>query len=65
MEQIREYSQQISALKLKLATSDYKILKYLEGELSEEEYKTICESRKNWRIEINRIQAIIKELIQK
>lgn len=65
MEQIREYSQQISALKLKLATSDYKILKYLEGELSEEEYKTICESRKNWRIEINRIQAIIKELLQK
>ena len=65
MEMIQEYYYEINTFKLKLASSDYKILKYLEGELSEDEYKSICKSRKEWREKINELQATIKELSNK
>ena len=55
MEMIQEYYYEINTFKLKLASSDYKILKYLEGELSEDEYKSICKSRKEWREKINEL----------
>lgn len=53
--------EQISQLKIKLADSDYKILKYLEGELSQEEYDEIVAKRKEWRKEINELEEQLKE----
>lgn len=46
----------IIALKQSLADSDYKVLKYTEGELSEEEWVTAKAERQSWRDEINRLQ---------
>jgi hypothetical protein len=46
----------ILELKKKLAESDYKLMKYLEGELTEEEYLPIKEQRKRWRKEINELE---------
>ncbi|MBO7695186.1 MAG: hypothetical protein J6T10_21400 [Methanobrevibacter sp.] len=47
----------IIELKAHLKSSDYKILKYIEGQLSYDEYNTLKEQRQNWRDEINRIES--------
>ena len=44
---------QISQLKQKLADTDYKAIKFAEGELSAEEYAATKEQRRQWRIQIN------------
>lgn len=47
----------ILELKKKLAESDYKLMKYMEGELTEEEYTPIKQQRKEWRKEINELEV--------
>ena len=47
----------INELKTYLKATDYKSIKYAEGELSEEEFEPIKEQRKAWRAEINELQA--------
>lgn len=46
----------INELKQLLEDSDYKVLKYAEGELSEEEFLQAREQRRAWRAEINRLE---------
>lgn len=51
----------IEELKRMLAETDYKTLKYVEGELSEEEFLEEKQERALWRAEINRLEAELEE----
>ena len=53
---------QIYDLKAQLAATDYKALKYAEGELSEEEYAPTKALRKSLRAEINELESQIVEV---
>ena len=46
----------IAELKQKLADTDYKAIKYVEGEYTDEEYEPIKEMRKEWRRAINELE---------
>lgn len=48
--------EQIAALKQQLADTDYKAIKYAEGEILEEEYQLTRQQRRLWREEINRLE---------
>lgn len=50
----------IDELKQNLSDSDYKLFKYLEGEIPEEEYQQIKKLRHDWRYEINRLEEEFK-----
>ena len=52
----------ISALKTRLRNSDYKAIKYAEGELTAEEYAPTKQLRREWRAQINELEAFIKEM---
>lgn len=47
---------EIESLKQKLAYTDYKAIKYAEGQLSEEEYTSIKAERQAWRNKINELE---------
>lgn len=47
----------LSAIKAKLADTDYKCLKYVDGELTEAEYADVKVERHNLRVAYNAIQA--------
>lgn len=53
---------EISQLKQKLFDSDYKAIKYAEGQLSEEEYSPIKEERQAWRDRINELEEVTEEV---
>lgn len=53
---------EIGQCKLELAGSDYKVLKYLEGQLSEDEYLEIKEKRIAWRERINELEELLGNL---
>ena len=57
-----EIKLKIIVLKNRLARTDYKALKYAEGELSAEEYANTLAERRAWRAEINELQAELKNL---
>lgn len=57
-----EFRFQIYDLKSRLAATDYKTLKYIEGELTEEEYAETKELRKALRAEINELEKQIVEV---
>lgn len=46
----------INLLKLYLKRTDYKAIKYAEGELTESEYAETKAMRKSWRNEINELE---------
>ena len=46
----------ISYLKMLLRDSDYQAIKYMEGQLSAEEYEPIKQQRIKWRQEINELE---------
>jgi hypothetical protein len=52
--------QMILNFKQKLKDTDYQAIKYAEGELTEEEYAPIKAQRKEWRVEINRLEEELK-----
>lgn len=52
----------ILILKTKLAKTDYKAIKYAEGELTAAEYAPIREERRAIRAEINALETQIKTL---
>lgn len=52
--------QRISELKKNLYDTDYQAIKYAEGELTAEEYAPIKEQRRQWRAEINELEATPK-----
>ena len=51
----------IIELKQKLQETDYKAIKYAEGELSVEEYAETKAQRKAWREEINKLEEELKD----
>ena len=52
---------QIIALKNNLSNTDYKAIKYAEGQITEEDYAPIKAQRQSWRDEINRLEGDIVE----
>lgn len=54
--------EQIGELKAKLGKSDYKTLKYFEGELTAEEYAPIKAERHLWRSKINELESQLTEV---
>lgn len=52
----------IGGLKNNLRATDYKAIKYAEGELSAEEYAETREQRRAWRAEINALEEEIKAI---
>ena len=50
----------IIELKQKLEDTDYKAIKYAEGELSAEEYAETKAQRRAWREEINKLEEELK-----
>lgn len=56
---IAEYEAEITELKKKLADTDYKAIKYTEGEISEDEYAETKAQRQAWRDRINELEALI------
>lgn len=59
---LTEKRQRIQDLRAKLKSTDYKAIKYAEGEISAEEYAPTLAERKAWREEINVLQAEVAEL---
>ena len=49
----------ISELKQKLAETDYKCLKFVDGEITQAEYAETWQKRKQWREEINKLEKEI------
>lgn len=49
--------------KVLLASTDYQAIKYLEGLLTDEEYKEARASRAQWRLNINNREQEIKEIL--
>lgn len=62
MVEIKRKQAQILGLKRKLASSDYKAIKYLEGWLSDEEYEPIKAERQALRDKINALEIEIKDI---
>ena len=62
-EKIREKIERISVLKGLLKSTDYKAIKYAEGDLTAEEYASTLAERRTWRAEINELQAEIKSMV--
>ena len=57
----REIADRIFELKTKLKKTDYKAIKYAEGELTTEEYASTLEERRAWRAEINELQTELRQ----
>lgn len=51
--------QEIKDLKQKLKDTDYKAIKYAEGQLTDEEYASTKAERQSWRDRINELEAQI------
>ena len=51
--------EKISELKQKLAETDYKCLKFVDGEITQAEYAETWQKRKQWREEINKLEKEI------
>ena len=49
--------QEIASLKKQLNDTDYKAIKYAEGEINPEDYLPIKNQRAEWRARINKLQA--------
>lgn len=59
---IRAKQERISELKSLLYATDYKAIKYAEGELSYSDYEETRLLRKSYRDEINKLEQEIREL---
>lgn len=53
----KELIERIKLLKYELKQSDYKALKYAEGEITASEYAPTLAQRRAWRAEINALQT--------
>lgn len=57
-----EISNEINYYKNLLSQTDYKTLKYVDGSISEEEYRPIKELRQYYREAINKLEEELKEM---
>ena len=54
-----QYRLEITQLKKQLSDTDYKAIKYAEGQLTEEEYAPTRSQRAEWRARINELEALL------
>ena len=59
---IEQYQAEIIELKKYLCDTDYKAIKFAEGELSEEAYREDKSQRHDARVRINELESLIEEL---
>ena len=59
---IEQYQSEIVELKKYLSDTDYKAIKFAEGELSEEAYREDKSQRHDARVRINELESLIEEL---
>ena len=59
--ELQEKRYKIDEFKKKLSETDYKLFKYLEGELSEEDYQEVKSLRQEWRNQINTLEEELNE----
>lgn len=52
---------EIETLKQQLSDTDYKAIKYAEGQLSDEEYEPIRTQRQDWRDRIGELEEIMDD----
>ena len=52
---------EISKLKRQLAETDYRAIKYAEGQYTEEEYAPYKKQRQEWRDKINELEKLIEK----
>ena len=54
-----QYRLEITQLKKALSDTDYKAIKYAEGQISEEEYASVRAERQSYRARINELEALL------
>ena len=54
------YAAERQELMVLLRNSDYRVLKYIEGHIGEDEYASIKAERQTWRLRINELEALMK-----
>ena len=54
-----QYRLEITQLKKQLSDTDYKAIKYAEGQISESEYASVKELRQGYRDRINELEALL------
>ena len=54
-----QYRLEIQQLKKSLSDTDYKAIKYAEGQISEEEYASVKAERQGYRDRINELEALL------
>jgi len=59
---VEQYQSEIVELKKYLFDTDYKAIKFAEGELSEEAYREDKSQRHDARVRINELESLIEEL---
>ena len=59
---IEQYQSEIIELKKYLSDTDYKAIKFAEGELSESDYQEVKSQRHDARVRINELESLIEEL---
>ena len=59
---IEQYQSEIIELKKYLSDTDYKAIKFAEGEITESDYQEVKSQRHNARVRINELESLIEEL---
>jgi hypothetical protein len=54
-----QYRLEITQLKKQLSDTDYKAIKYAEGQISEEDYASVRAKRQSYRDRINELEALL------
>ena len=59
---IEQYQSEIISLKKYLSDTDYKAIKFAEGEITESDYQEVKSQRHDARVRINELESLIEEL---
>ena len=59
---VEQYQAEILDLKKYLSDTDYKAIKYAEGEITESDYQEVKSQRHDARVRINELESLIEEL---
>ena len=59
---VEQYQAEIIELKKYLSDTDYKAIKYAEGEITESDYQEVKSQRHDARVRINELESMIEQL---
>ena len=59
---VEQYQSEIIELKKYLSDTDYKAIKYAEGEITESDYQEVKSQRHDARVRINELESLIEQL---